>query len=102
MKIDFETRLNNKRRIRLISFLISIVPTSVAVSFASFIGNSYLLSIALFPCIITLSISIIPTPVNTKSILISGVVSFFVSVIVIIYTLIAHAVLLKPYLTLSF
>jgi hypothetical protein len=99
--MNFFTNPENKILTRLIAFLISIVPTSVAVSFASFIDNIYLLATALFPCIITLSISIIPVPIAAKSIFISGVCSFFISVIIVVYTLIAHADLLKPYLTFS-
>jgi hypothetical protein len=100
--MDFKKIENNKPTVRLISFLISIVPTSVAVSYASFVGNAYLLAAALFPCIITLSFSIVPVPVSARLILAFGIFSSVVSVAIIIYTLIVHPVVLKPYMTLPF
>jgi len=101
--MDFSEKLENKKpTVRLVSFLLSIVPTSVAVSFASFMDNIFLLGTALLPCILILSLSIVPVPVSAKAILTGGIFSFFISLGVIIYTLVAHSDLLRPYMTLPF
>jgi hypothetical protein len=94
--------LQDRKKIRLFSFLISVVSTSTAVSFASFAGNYYLLMIALIPCIIALSVSMIPTPASIRFILVSGVSSFLVSVVVIIYAFIMHRQKILHYLGFSY
>lgn len=95
--------LENKRPLICIAaFLLAIVPTSITVSFATFLGNEYLMIIALLPCVFTLAISIIPTPMTARTILVCGIVSFVISLAVIVYTVMVHLDKLKPYLHLPF
>ncbi|MGZ3864847.1 MAG: hypothetical protein ACXVPN_13625 [Bacteroidia bacterium] len=98
MQTGLTSNPDNRRKIRLAVFLISVVTTSAAVSFAAFIDNAYLLAIALIPCVIALSVSIIPVPVSSRNILICGVSSGLISLIVIIFSLATHLNELKPYL----
>src|ERR1051326_6588567 len=88
--------------IRLFSFLLAIVPTSITVSFAAFVGSESLLFLALIPCVITLAISIIPTSLPLRLILACGVISFLNSVSIIVYTLAVHMDKLKYYMPLPF
>jgi hypothetical protein len=100
MEKDDNTDPKNKRRIRVVSFLISVVPASLAVSVTSFVGNIYLLGAVLFPCILIFSLTIIPVPVPAKVILTIGFCSFFISMAAIIYSLIVHYDTLRPYFPL--
>jgi hypothetical protein len=92
----------NRTIIRLAAFLLAIVPTSITVSFAAFVDSGFLLALGLLPCVITLAISIVPTPVSARTVLLCGIVSFIISSSIVLYTLIAHADKIKYYLPLPF
>lgn len=92
----------NKTLVRVAAFLLAIVPTSITVSFAAFMDSGFLLALGLLPCVITLALSIIPTQVPARALLICGIVSCFISVSIILYTLFAHAEKVKYYLPLPF
>lgn len=90
--------VKRKRLVRLLCGVISIILASTAVMLVTFIDNTLLLTLVLIPCVITLSITIIPTPVSSKNILISGVITGIVSLIVIVYVLTTHFETVRPYL----
>jgi hypothetical protein len=101
--MDKYKNLENKRTtVRLAAFLLAIVPTSITVSFAAFLGNAYLMAIALLPCVFTLAVSMIPTPMSARAILLCGVASCLISLVIIVYTMTMHLDKLKPYLHLPF
>jgi hypothetical protein len=77
--------IENKRKIRLISFIATVIAASTAACIAAFIDNNFLLFCVLVPCMITLSISIIPTSLSSKMILASVIVTCGISLITIIY-----------------
>lgn len=88
--------------VRFFSFLLAVVPTSVTVSFAAFMGNEYLLAAGLIPCIITLALAIVPAPVKAKTILLCGIISFCISTAIILFTLLTSLDEVKYYMPLPF
>lgn len=90
----------NKTVVRIVTFLLAIIPTSITVSFAAFVDSGYLLALGLLPCVITLALSIIPTEIRARTLLTCGVVSFLISGSIILYTVIADADKIKYYLPL--
>jgi hypothetical protein len=77
------------------AFLISIVPTSLAVSFASFTKNDFLLTVALLFSVLTIVFCILVVPL--KWTLLCGILSMIASVGTIFYSLAEHWESLEPY-----
>lgn len=82
--------------ISLVAFIISVVPASLAVCFASVMRNEIFLTLIVTLSVLTLAFCIAGTPL--KVILLTGLLSFFASVSAIIYSLTAYNEALEPYL----
>jgi hypothetical protein len=83
---------------RFFAFVISVLSSSAAVAFAAFSGEYYLLAVVLIPCILAFSLSIIPTGIPARIMMILGLISFLVSVAVIVYVLVYDSQSVKPYI----
>jgi hypothetical protein len=73
--------------------------TSAAVMFSTFMDSVLLLAIILIPCVITLSLEIIPVPFSNRTLIMCGLISCAVSVIAIVYVIIQRPEMVKQYLT---
>jgi hypothetical protein len=89
---------SGKRLTRLIIFVGTVIIASTAVMFVTFLDSTPLLMIILLPSIITLSISIVPTPLSSKKLIIYGVISGLISLIAIIYAWSVKPEMVKEYL----
>jgi hypothetical protein len=97
-----ETLEEKNTVVRFFAFLLAVVPTSITVSFAAFLGNEYLLALGLIPCIITLALSIVPTPVKARNILAIGIASCCISLGIIAFTIFTHLDEVRYYMPLPF
>jgi hypothetical protein len=89
-----------KRLIRLISFLSTVILSSIAVMFTTFADSSMLLTIILLPCVVTLSVSMIPVPVSARNIIICAIISAVTSVAAVCYVLITQPETIRQYLAI--
>jgi hypothetical protein len=96
-KLAFFDRLENKKfGVRVFSFMISIIFTSVSLPFAVFTQNYFLMALITGLGTITLVFSILSE--SLKLILLLSALIFCLSIITVMYELITHFDLLKRYL----
>src|SRR4051812_35139899 len=87
-----------KRLVRLICFVSTVILASTAVMFTTFLDSTLFLMIILLPCIITLSLSIIPTSLSARNLLLFGIISCLASLLAIIYVVVTRPEMVKQYL----
>lgn len=99
-RMDSDYKTSGKKQLtRVISFVTIIILASIAVMFSTFIDSTLLLAVILIPCVITLSLEIVPVSFSIRTMVICWIISCAVSIIAIIYVLIQRPEMVKQYLT---